>query len=44
MLRRKKMSEHDFVGLLSVLGIIIPALLFVAYIEYDQKKQREKKS
>ncbi len=37
------MSEHDIVGLLAIAGIIIPTLLFVAYINYDQKK-REKKS
>lgn len=37
------MSEHNIGGLIAILGIIIPALLFVAYVSYDQKK-REKKS
>ena len=37
------MSEHDIKGLIMILGIIIPALLFAAYVSYDQK-QREKKS
>ena len=40
------MSEHDIVGLMAVLGIVIPALLFVAYVSYDMKKRerKEKKS
>ena len=37
------MSEGDLGGLIAILGIIIPALLFAAYVTYDQKK-REKKS
>lgn len=37
------MSEHNIGGLIAVLGIVIPALLFAAYVSYDQKK-REKKS
>ena len=43
MLRRKSMSVEDIKGLIMILGIVIPALLFVAYINYDQKKKREKK-
>ena len=38
------MSNHDIVGLLSVLGIVVPALLFAAYVSFDQKKRKEKKS
>ena len=40
------MSEHDVVGLMAVLGIVIPALLFAAYVSYDMKKRerKEKKS
>ena len=43
-LGRTKMSEHDIGGLIAILGIVIPALLFVAYVSYDQNKKKEKKS
>ena len=39
---RKKMSEHDILGLIAVLGIVIPALLFAAYVSYDMKKRERK--
>jgi len=38
------MSSNDVIGILMVSGVIIPLMLLVAYFEYDQKKQREKKS
>ena len=40
------MSEHDINGLIAVLGLVIPALLFAAYVSYDIKKREgeEKKS
>ena len=33
----------DLQGIVLIAGIVIPTLLFVAYVSYDQKKQREKK-
>ena len=40
------MSEHNILGMIAVLGIVIPALLFAAYVSYDMKKRekKEKKS
>lgn len=35
--------SNDLMGILMIAGIVIPAMLLVAYFEYDQKKQREKK-
>ena len=42
MSRRTKMSEADIGGLIAVLGIVIPAFLFAAYVSYDQKKRHKK--
>ena len=36
------MSEADIGGLIAVLGIVIPAFLFAAYVSYDQKKRHKK--
>ena len=36
------MSEADIGGLIAVLGRVIPAFLFAAYVSYDQKKRHKK--
>lgn len=36
------MSEHDINGLIAVLGIVIPAVLFAAYVMYDQRRRAKK--
>ena len=37
------MTEHNLTGILAVAGIIIPMLLFTAYVMYDQKKMDEER-